>query len=111
VATIVAAGVAASAHACPIGSFPSLDNWGNQICKTLDTGQTTTIQGSVDNCPIGTHPWVDNWGNKICQSRNGLSASERVKLNHPRLRKRRQATLVSHEPHSELFLAITAQGS
>jgi hypothetical protein len=51
--------------------FPSLDNWGNQICKTLDTGQTTTIQGSVENCPIGTHPWVDAWGNKMCQSFNG----------------------------------------
>jgi hypothetical protein len=42
VATIAAAGVAINAHACPIGSFPSVDNWGNQICKGLDTGQTTT---------------------------------------------------------------------
>jgi hypothetical protein len=71
VTTIFVAGVAANAHACPIGSFPSVDSWGNQICKTLDTGQTTTIQGSVENCPIGTHPWVDNWGNKICQSFTG----------------------------------------
>jgi hypothetical protein len=73
VATIFVAGVAANAGACPIGSFPSVDNWGNQICKTLDTGQTTTIQGSVENCPVGTHPWVDTWGNKICQSFTGGS--------------------------------------
>jgi hypothetical protein len=36
VATIAAAGVAINAHACPIGSFPSVDNWGNQICKADD---------------------------------------------------------------------------
>ena len=67
VVSIFTAGAAVTAHACPIGSFPSVDNWGNQICKTLDTGQTTTIQGSVENYPIGTYPWVDTWGNKVCQ--------------------------------------------
>jgi hypothetical protein len=38
VAAIFTTGVAVNAHACPIGSFPTFDNWGNQICKTLDTG-------------------------------------------------------------------------
>jgi hypothetical protein len=52
---------------CPIGSFPSVDNWGNQICKTFNNS-TSTIQGSLDNCPVGSHPFVDNWGNRICQT-------------------------------------------
>jgi hypothetical protein len=70
---ILALGIAADANAqqCPIGSFPGVDNWGNQICKSFDSGQTTTIQGNLQNCPTGTHPWVDNWGNQICQSFNG----------------------------------------
>jgi hypothetical protein len=56
---------------CPIGSYPWVDNWGNQICRTFGSGQTTTIQGSLDNCPVGTHPWIDDWGNKICRSFSG----------------------------------------
>jgi hypothetical protein len=63
--------VNANAQQCPIGSFPWVDSWGNQICKSFGTGQTTTIQGNLDNCPTGTHPWVDNWGNQVCQSFNG----------------------------------------
>ena len=66
-AAIFIIGVGVEANACPIGSFPSVDNWGNQICKSFG-GQTTTIQGSVENCPIGSHPWVDSWGNRTCQS-------------------------------------------
>jgi|SRR5271157_6000962 len=57
----------AFAQQCPIGSFPSVDSWGNQICKTFG-GATETIQGSLDTCPIGFHPWVDSWGNQVCQS-------------------------------------------
>jgi len=60
-----------SALQCPIGSFPCADNWGNQICKSFDSGGTTTIEGSTKNCPIGTHPWVDEWGNQICKSFEG----------------------------------------
>jgi hypothetical protein len=62
---------AANAQQCPIGSFAWVDNWGNQICKSFDSGQATAIEGNLQNCPIGTHPWVDNWGNQICQSFNG----------------------------------------
>ena len=61
-AVVFAASAAVSAPACPIGSFSAVDNLGNQICQTLDIGQTTT-----ENCPIGTYPWVDNWGYKVCQ--------------------------------------------
>jgi hypothetical protein len=61
-AVVFAASAAVSAPACPIGSFSAVDDLGNQICQTLDSGQTTT-----ENCPIGTYPWVDNWGYKICQ--------------------------------------------
>jgi hypothetical protein len=52
---------------CPVGSFPWVDSWGNQICRSFDGG-TATIEGSLDNCPTGTHPWVDSWGNRICKS-------------------------------------------
>lgn len=65
-----------SAHfgqaSCPIGSHEWIDQWGNRICRRIDTGQTTTIRGSTENCPMGTHPWVDSWGNKICKSFDGV---------------------------------------
>jgi len=57
--------------ACPIGSFPWMDSWGNPICKSFSTGATQTITpapGSVGGCPVGSHPWVDAWGNPVCQS-------------------------------------------
>jgi hypothetical protein len=69
---IFAIGIVVNANACPVGSFPSVDNWGNQICKTFDFGQTTTIQGSIENCPVGKHPWTDNWGNKIARASTGV---------------------------------------
>jgi hypothetical protein len=61
----------ALAQNCPIGSHPWIDSWGNQICKSFDSGRATTIEGSLENCPIGTHPWVDSWGNRICKSFQG----------------------------------------
>jgi hypothetical protein len=57
--------------ACPIGSYPWQDAWGNPTCKRHDDGGTSTIQGNRGNaggCPIGSYPWVDSWGNKICQT-------------------------------------------
>ena len=57
-----------SAHAaCPIGSFPRVDNWGTPVCKSFDGGQNTTRQGSLSQCPAGAHPWVDEGGSRICQ--------------------------------------------
>ena len=57
-----------SAHAaCPIGSYPRVDNWGIPVCRSFDTGQNTTRQGSLSQCPAGSHPWVDERGSRICQ--------------------------------------------
>jgi hypothetical protein len=53
---------------CPIGSYPSVDQWGNQACKPFGGGPPTVVQGTLDNCPIGSHPWVDQWGNRVCQT-------------------------------------------
>jgi hypothetical protein len=65
---ILAVGIAVDANAArPIGSFPSVDTWGNQIC-TFGSGRAATIQGSIQNCSIGPHPLVDNWGIRVCQS-------------------------------------------
>jgi hypothetical protein len=61
----------AVAQQCPTGSHPWVDQWGNRICKSFDSGGTTTIQGSLKNCPTGTHPWTDEWGNRICKSFEG----------------------------------------
>jgi len=50
---LLAFGTAVAANAqqwCPVGSFPWVDSWGNQICKALVTEQTTTIQGNLGNC-------------------------------------------------------------
>lgn len=61
--------VIAPALACPVGSRPAVDNWGNQTCVNVFSGQTVTITApSNGGCPVGTHPFVDNWGNPVCQS-------------------------------------------
>lgn len=57
-----------SEAACPVGSYPWVDNWRNRICKTFDTGQPSSIEGNLSRCPVGTYPWVDNWGTRVCQS-------------------------------------------
>ncbi len=61
----------AHAQQCPVGSHPWVDQWGNRICKRFDSGQTTTIEGSLDKCPTGSYAWVDSWGNRICKSFEG----------------------------------------
>ena len=79
VLVIVSAWVAAlpaPVHAgCPTGSYPFVDNWGNNICRSFDDGGTRSIEGSLSRCPTGTHPWVDSWGNQICQSLAAISNS------------------------------------
>src|SRR5713101_1788665 len=35
---------------CPIGSYPWVDNWGNRVCKSFDTGHNTTTEGSLSKC-------------------------------------------------------------
>jgi hypothetical protein len=70
---LVSGSIVPSYADCPFGSHPWVDNWGNQTCRMFGSGQTTTIQGSLDNCPTGTHPWTDNWGNRICKSFSGNS--------------------------------------
>ncbi len=59
---------ASAEAACPVGSHPWVDSWGNSICKRFSGGATTTIEGSLERCPVGTTPWVDSWGNRICRS-------------------------------------------
>ena len=77
--SVIAAGMAAgffaamlfssgAEAACPIGSFPSVDNFGNQICKGFGSGDTRTLQGTTNQCPPGTHFDVDTYGNKVCKS-------------------------------------------
>jgi hypothetical protein len=55
---------------CPFGSFESVDQWGNDICRRFGGG-TVTIQGSLDDCPIGTFSSVDSFGNDDCKSLDG----------------------------------------
>jgi hypothetical protein len=57
--------------ACPLGSFPAFDNFGNQICKSFDTGATRSVQVPQGQCPRGAHRAVDERGNQICQSDAG----------------------------------------
>jgi hypothetical protein len=63
----------ASALQCPIGSFPSVDGWGNNICQRIGDGSAAVTQTAPGGCPIGSHPWVDNWGNRVCQSDGGAT--------------------------------------
>lgn len=54
--------------ACPTGSYPWVDEWGNNICKRFGSGSTSTIEGNLDRCPTGSYPWTDSWGNRVCRS-------------------------------------------
>jgi hypothetical protein len=56
--------------ACPIGSYPSIDTYGNRICESFG-GRTTTIEGGLNRCPIGSYPSIDTYGNRICESFGG----------------------------------------
>jgi len=62
---------ASAGEACPPGSYNWVDMWGNQICKTFDTGQTRSMEGNIQSYPPGTQPWVDEYGNKTCKSFQG----------------------------------------
>jgi hypothetical protein len=59
---------AALAADCQTGSYPSLDTWGNKICKRFEDNSISSVQASPDSCPMGTQPWMDQWGNRVCQS-------------------------------------------
>ena len=69
-AVVMMAGLAAPAAAqnCPIGSYPSVDSWGNNICKRTGGGGTASVQApSGGGCPIGSYPTVDRYGNQVCR--------------------------------------------
>jgi hypothetical protein len=53
--------------ACPAGSYPALDNWGNQICKAFGGNTVTVAPGSSGGCPNGSYPTLDSRGNQMCQ--------------------------------------------
>lgn len=54
--------------ACPAGSYPALDNWGNNICKEFGSGRAVTVApGLSGGCPNGSYPALDSWGNQVCQ--------------------------------------------
>ena len=54
--------VSGAEAACPVGSYPWVDEWGNHICKRFGSGGTSTIEGSSGRCPTGSYPWRDSWG-------------------------------------------------
>jgi hypothetical protein len=65
----LALGTPAYAGQCPAGSYPSVDNWGNQICKRFSDQSTATAQVPRDQqCPNGAYPTMDNFGNQVCRS-------------------------------------------
>lgn len=72
---IVMLAVSAAEAACPTGSYSWVDLWGNKICKRFDSGNTVTIEGTLDKCPVGSYPWTDSWGNRVCRSFNSGSDS------------------------------------
>ena len=65
----VAGSSPAQAQQCPAGGYPSVDNWGNQVCKRFsDQSTATTRVPHSQACPNGSAPAVDNWGNQVCRS-------------------------------------------
>src|SRR5207249_6026137 len=73
-AVVFALVVATPGHACPIGSYPWVDSWGNSICKRFDDDSTATVRRNPNGpsgCPVGSYPWVDSWGNRVCRGEDG----------------------------------------
>ena len=68
---VVTVNAAPALAGCPTGTYEWVDDWGNRICKSFDTGDTRTIEGSTKNCPTGTYRWIDSWGNPICKAYQG----------------------------------------
>ena len=61
----------AQAQQCPMGSYPSVDSWGNQICRRVSDQSAATAQvPRGQTCPNGAYPTVDGYGNQICRSFN-----------------------------------------
>jgi hypothetical protein len=59
----------AQAQQCPVGSYPSVDSWGNQVCKRFSDQSTATVQAPRGQaCPTGSNQAVDTWGNPVCRS-------------------------------------------
>ena len=52
---------------CPSGTYPMIDQWGQNVCKRMDAGTTSPPAGSFE-CPPGTAPTVDSWGNRACRA-------------------------------------------
>jgi hypothetical protein len=57
--------------ACPTGTYPWVDSWGNNVCRRFGAGGDATIQGNIEQCPTGSYPWTDSWGNRICRAFGG----------------------------------------
>jgi len=57
---------------CPTGSYQTVDQWGNKICKEFGSGGATkSIEGRINQCPTGTYSTVDSWGNRVCKEMKG----------------------------------------
>jgi hypothetical protein len=68
-ALVAASALPAYAQSCPTGSYPSIDSFGNQICKRFGDGSTASAKvPRGQTCPTGAYPTVDNYGNQICRS-------------------------------------------
>ncbi|HEX3367831.1 hypothetical protein [Phenylobacterium sp.] len=64
----------AVAQQCPMGSFPSVDSFGNRVCQRIaNSGPATTQTPRGQQCPNGAYPTVDNFGNRIYRSEGGFN--------------------------------------
>jgi hypothetical protein len=58
---------------CANGTYPSVDNYGNRVCKSVDQRGPTYYSEPTNNstpkaCPAGTFPaGLDFYGNQICR--------------------------------------------
>jgi hypothetical protein len=68
-ALVASACGSAQAQQCPAGAFPTVDNWGNKVCRRFsDQSTATTEVPRNQTCPNGAYPTVDGYGNRICRS-------------------------------------------
>ncbi|MDD2770537.1 MAG: hypothetical protein PHT19_17615 [Methylococcus sp.] len=56
---------------CGFGQIPTLDAYGNETCRDVQTGQIRHIEGGLSDCPMGTTPRLTNRGPACVQKDTG----------------------------------------
>jgi hypothetical protein len=64
--------VTANAQMCPLGTYPHYDQYGNELCTSMD-GSTTSVMTRPGGMIMGGSPGFDRYGNQVTNLPNGTT--------------------------------------